>query len=126
MVRPLVRFVRTVENLGTGTSGNRRHTIGRRVNLLHVSAGAGGTAAPTEQPPVRVALLIGDFPTKLAKLADGWVRAPPAPGSSMMLSWDGRIPTSANDDWVVVLLWRNDTGVTDLPILFLHLEEDIL
>ncbi len=125
MVRPLVRFVRTANRLATGTSGNRRHTIGRRVNLLHVSAGAGGPAAPTEQGPVRVALLVGDFPANLAKLTDGWVRSPPAPGSSMMLSWDGRIPTSKDDDWEVVLLWRNDTGAT-VEMVFVHTEEDIL
>lgn len=119
MVEP-VRLVRTVhDDLATGTSGNRRHDIGHRANLLQVSVGAGGT-----QPPIRAALLIGDFAGKLTPLADGWVRSPSSPGSSASLTWDGRISTPEEANWEVVLLWRNDTGAT-ATVVFVHIEEDI-
>ncbi len=119
MVRPLVRLVRTVERLATGIDGNRRHTIGRRVNLVSVFVGGGGS-----QPPIRAALVLGDFPGQLTALKTGWVRSPSTPGASMSLTWDGRIPTPKDNEWEVVLLWENDTG-REVEIVFVHIEEDI-
>lgn len=119
MVVPKVHLERSVHSLADVSSGNRKHTLGKRVNLLHASVGAGGS-----QPAFRAALVVGDFSGKLAHLEDGWIRSPPSPASSGMLSWDGRIPTPSDTEWEVVLLWRNDTGAA-VDVVFVHIEEDI-